>query len=225
MIKIDTRLATTALAELTAQLTASEVRKANARAINHTLAKARTAASQEIRSVYNMKAADAKKAMSIRKANVNEQYGELKASSSTTPLSRFNPRQTTPSGVTTSRTAQGWKSSKGRPRKTNTGVTVSIFKGKRVRLPSAFMVFSAGIKGVVMARGRYQDQAFAFRRGRGSRLKPTGSDTPISSLQSVSVFSAAINDKVQQRMSPKIGSDFTERMAHELRFMISKLKP
>lgn len=223
MITIDTSQAQTRLQELTKQLTAAEIRKATARAINHTLAKARTASSQQIRKRYNMKASDAKRAMSIRKANVSQQFGELRASSTVTPLHQFSPRETTNTGVTTSRTTKGWKSRKGRARKSGTGVTVQIIRGKRTRIPSAFIVFSAGIRGVVMARGGYQDQSFVFRRGRGSRVRSSGNDNPIGSLVTVSVFSASVDDSVQARMAPEVQQAYSERLEHEMGVIIKKI--
>jgi hypothetical protein len=223
MITIDTKDAQNKLSELTAQLTAAEIRKATSRAINHTLNKARTASATEIRKRYNMKASDAKRSMSIRKAHISNQTGYLSASSAVTPLHQFNPRQTTNSGVTTSRTSKGWRSRKGRAPKSGGGVTIQIIRGRRIRIPSAFIVFSSGISGIVMARGKYQDQSFAFRRGRGSRVRSSGNDNPISSLVSVSVFSASIDSNVQERMSPQITEAYNERIAHEMSVIIRKI--
>jgi hypothetical protein len=216
MIKVDARDAQAKLKSISRTLSPVQIRKATARAINHTIAKSRTTVSQEIRSRYNMKAADAKRSMIIRKANVNRQTGELDSASSVTPLSRFNPRETTRSGITTRRVRGTFQSKKGKARPAGTGVTVEIIRGRRTRIPSAFLMFGGRANGAVMARGKYADRNnFEFRRGRGSRINRTGSDTPISGLVSVSVYVASVNARVQARITPKVQADFLARLEHE----------
>lgn len=221
MIKLDIRDAELKFRELARELNGHEMRQATARAINHTIAKARTTASQEIRGRYNLKAADAKRSMVIRRANVNKQSGELDAATRTTPLSQFNPRETTSAGVVTTRGAKGAYRSRKVKRPKESGVTVEIIRGRRVRIPSAFLMFNNS-NGAVVARGKYStSRVFQFRRGKGSRIRSTGNDLPIGSLVTVSVYAASINDTVQARMTPKVMTDYDQRIQHEMRHILN----
>lgn len=223
MITVEVKDAEANLKQLSRSLTSAEIRKASSRAINRTLVRARTLETQQIRKTYNLKAADTKRGMSIRNATLSRQTGYLNASSRPVSLSKFNPREVKSSGVTTQRRGAGFASRRGRARSGNTGVTVEIVRGKRVRIPSAFLLFSARVSGLVMARGHYTRSEFIFRRGKGSRIRPKGPDLPIEELNTISIYAAAVNERVQPPIAPEIEESYNDRLAHEMRFILSKV--
>lgn len=73
--------------------TSNDIRKATYRAINHTTAKAATAASVGIRSEWNLKASYVKDAVAISKATTNKQEASYRFRSRSISLINFRARQ------------------------------------------------------------------------------------------------------------------------------------
>jgi hypothetical protein len=194
-MKIDIRRAVKKLATLTNQLSADKVALGTARAINHTLAKGKTAASKEIRSVYNIKAVSVSKALKIQKASKATLTGELRISGSPIPITDFTAGS--------------------RHYQTKQGVSVSIFKGKRKMIKSAFV-----LKGKVRARGMYKEGGFEFRRKRSVK---EGNDFPIPQLMTASVPQAFQSQAVITAVATKLEADLGKRLEHEFTQLISKI--
>ena len=195
-MKIDIRQAVKKLATLTDQLSADKVALGTARAINHTIAKGKTAASKEIRSVYNIKASYVGKAISITKSSRNTLEGTINISGSPMPIMAFSPRQT------------------------QKGVAVTIKKGSRKLINRAFIRrMKSGHIGVY-ARGEYDNNSFAFRK---KRIKKVGADLPIEELKTASIPSAFTTQTVITAVANKLENDLGNRLQHEFTQLISKL--
>jgi bifunctional DNA-binding transcriptional regulator/antitoxin component of YhaV-PrlF toxin-antitoxin module len=211
MIKVDTKKAAEDLKSVFWGLSTQNVKNATSRAINHVLGTSRTAMSNEIRSVYNIKAGDVKELTDITKATGNSQTGMIMSSGTPLSLSKFNPvsTQARKGGMLTQikqyggkkggfasslKTKSGWK----------TGVKVEIIKGKEETLPSAFIAGSGS--GTVMARGEYGTGGFEWGKAR----------LPIAKLNTKSVYWASMNDAVNSAVSKKTTVDYEKRVLHEL---------
>ena len=195
-MKIDIRQAVKKLATLTDQLSADKVALGTARAINHTIAKGKTAASKEIRSVYNIKASYVGKAISITKSSRTTLEGTINISGSPMPIMAFSPRQT------------------------QKGVAVTIKKGNRKLINRAFIRrMKSGHIGVY-ARGEYDSNSFAFRK---KRIKKVGADLPIEELKTTSIPAAFTTQTIITAVATKLETDLGKRLEHEFAQLISKL--
>ncbi len=184
-------------------LTNQEFNTGVARAINHTLGKAKTASSREIRSVYSITAKDVNQALTVRKASPAIMYGMVIAAGKPIPLKKFKPIQN------------------------KEGVSVIIKKGKRQLIKSAFLTTMPSGHTGVFARGSYKQGGYAFRHHRvkpaggykqvNGRWQPIQNDTPINTLNTTSVPLMLSQNVVLNALSKKIQEDFPTRMVHELR--------
>lgn len=183
-------------------LTNDEFKLGVARAINHTLAKTKTASSREMRMVYAISAKDVNKALSIRRANSGQLYGFIIAQGRPIPLKNFKPRQT------------------------NAGVSVMIKKGMRTTVKGAFMpTMPSGHTGV-FARGKYTKSDFSFRHQRtraaggyklvNGRWRPIINDLEISEVSTLTTPKMFSNTVVMNNIFKQIEQDFPTRMMHEL---------
>jgi hypothetical protein len=192
-MQIDISKAVQKLFSLTKQLSTDKVGLGIARAINHTIAKGKTAASREIRSVYNIKAGEVGKSISIVKSTRESLEGRILIIGKPIPIIAFSPRQTA------------------------TGVTVTIKKGSRKRIARAFIqTMKSGHTGVY-ARGRYNSGEFKFRT---HRINRKGSDLPIGELTTTSVPTAFRTEKVLKAVAQNLEANLETRLAHELNNLI-----
>lgn len=211
---VDTRPAVRDLKDITRRLSTAQFRQANARAINHTMQKARTAANKAIRARYNMPVNLVNKSMKLVRATPSSQAGFLKASSSFTPLHHFRPTQITATGVklTTTRTGAMASSVRRLKKVRKGGVSVQIVKGQKKNMPGVFFMPGKATT-LVTARGKYNNPTqFTFRR---NRVNSSGNDTPIDVLTTVSVFKSVISPKAQQSISRDLMPDYSKRLIHE----------
>lgn len=205
-IEVDVRSAIYDLRRQFKHLADSSVNLAIARAINHTLAKAKTSASKDVRTRYKVKASDIKKTMVTTKANRSTQTGYIRVSASPLPIFSFGARQT------------------------KKGVTVNVI-GKRKLIKSAFIAMgrrggrgtsmgvgelgSSGHKGVFV-RGAYKGTDLTYRT---KRMRKAGPDLPIEEVMTASPYSMITHASVQQKVAEKIESSFATRLLHELKRM------
>lgn len=207
MLTIETKDATQQLQAAFRSLNPANVKIATSRAINHTIAKTRTAVSKEIRSIYRMAASDVRDATEVRKANTSTLTAYLMASASPLSLSKFNPVQNR-GNIQTRRIGgkRGGFASTRLRRAGVSGVTIEVVKGQKTTIASAFVrIFGSG-KATVMARGAYSGGKFEFSKAR----------TPIAALNTKSIYFAAIADDVQKRVEPTTSADYSARLIHEL---------
>jgi hypothetical protein len=170
-------------------LTGSMFNLAVARAINHSIAKAKTSASRDVRTEYKVKAKDLKNKMALVKATRTTQTGMIKVSAKPMPVFPFGARQN------------------------KRGVSVNI-TGQRKTIKSAFIAtMDSGHRGVFV-RGRYQGTELQYRT---KRINKKGPDLPIEEIMTASPFSMMTNAKVQSAVASKLETDFPARLLHELR--------
>ena len=208
MVTIDTRKAVAEIKRQFKSLNKQQHNVALARALNHTIAKGKTEASRQIRSVYALKAAKVNEAMKVSKAYATNPIAKINAR--ITPLSLMNF---------------------GSPRQTKRGVAVTVIKGQRKTIRGAFMLDISDPKRKrgqigknptkvrIFARGSYVNGAgFVFRKQRVQKWpKP---DFPIAPLQGVSIASAFFNETVTRAMMSKVSTDLVKRYEHELRRLL-----
>lgn len=207
MITVETKRATQDIKAGFRSLSGDNVKTATSRAINHTLAKARTAVSKEIRSVYKIAAGDVKDATSLKRSTTSTLTGQILASASPISLSKFNPIQNR-GNVQVRRVGGkkgGFASSKLK-RAGSSGVTIEVIKGKKETLPSAFLKFAGSGKATVMARGEYDGKNFDWGR---SRL-------PISKLNTKSVYWASQDKNIMASLVVYVQDKYAKRLVHEL---------
>lgn len=206
------------LRETYQNITGKQLAKAISRAMNHSLAKAKTQAKREITSIYNIPSALASESMRVTRANTVTLTGSLDASSHYTPLHFFRPTQTTSvisetgfsKNISVTRTRRGEMRQRKAGKRAKMGLAVTIIKGQRTSIASAFYVHGK----YIAARGDYNNsQQFQFRKHRTNR---SGNDTPISSIKTLSVFKSAINNTVQKRLSEHVMRDYSTRVIHEI---------
>jgi hypothetical protein len=175
-----------------------------ARAINHTIAKGKTASSKEIRQVYNITAKDVGQSLSIRRANKAQLYGSIIAQGKPLPIYKFKP-------------SQG-----------KYGVSVLIKKGNRQLVKGTFLATMASGHVGVFARGTYKGGKgnFNFRNKRikpaggyalkNGRMQPVNNDLNVNEITTVSVPRAFANKVVLRNLASQLETEFPARMMHEL---------
>lgn len=198
MIRIDARPAVKSLKELMAKLSPQQIARAQTSAINRTIAMVKTGAGREIRSVYAIKASGMMKRLPIKLATASKPSASMSAEKRPLPLKEFAPRQT------------------------KKGVSITILKGQRKLVKSAFIQNVGGSQGIY-ARGRYQKgnkyDDFNFRKKRES---PTGPDLVINQLRSLSLVAAVMHDSVEARIRQDVDSNLGPRLVHEMQRLINK---
>lgn len=206
MIDIDVQAATEDIKAAFSSLTGKNAAVATMRAINHTLAKAQTQVSRQIRTVYNIAVKDVNDGLTLIHATESKVIGQIMASTRPIPLVKFNPVeiigdvQTKWSG---SRKKGGFSSKK--VKQGPIGVTVEIIRGQPKTIRSAYVVF--GGKGAVKAPGQYGASGFEFA---------TEQTHQSARLNTKSVFWAILNQTVENKLTPKIKEDYAIRLTHEL---------
>lgn len=203
MIEINVEQAVKTMRREFRDLTNDEFSTGVSRAINHTLAKTKTASSKEIRALYAIPAKHVSQALTVRKANRVQMTGFVIAQGRPIPLKVFKPRRA------------------------KEGVSVLIKKGSRQIVRGAFIAsMGSGHEGV-FARGKYgSGGSFNYRRKRirpaggyalkNGRYQPINNDLSISELNTVSVPKAFANNVVLNNLKRHIEEEFPKRMMHEL---------
>jgi hypothetical protein len=201
-----------AAAELEAKLKSlysADAAKAINRAINKSLGVANTESNKQIRSVYNIALSTLNDVQNKRVKNSNETMltGTIEANQQPLSLSAFNPSWTR-DRVSAGRSILT-KTQKGRTTKIkrgDTGVSVEIVKGNKVKLPSAFQIFNSG-GSPVFARGLYGgSDGFLWGKKR----------LPIQKLNTKSVFFAIFSADIEKKINDKLMEYYPDRLMHEI---------
>ena len=196
-VEIDIRPVLKTLRSEFADLTNSRFNLAVARAINHTMAKAKTGTSRDIRGQYKVKAKELKSALALFKASRVNLDGMLVATGRPLPIMAFGARQT------------------------RKGVTADVM-GQRKLIRGAFIsTMNSGHTGV-FARGNYSGYTFQFR---DKRVKRHSNDLPINEITTSSVPKMMQNNAVLDNLKRGLDEDFPSRLRHELSFLMSKSTP
>ena len=199
MIEVDVKQAISDIRDKYARrLTPTEIDTAISRAMNHTAKKARTRMVREIRTVYNIRAKDARKAMRHIQARPRFLESRIEVTGRPLPAIAFGARQT------------------------KAGVSIAVFRGQRKVIKSAFIAtMGSGHRGV-FARGNYGKGTFAFRR---KRVRKGGTDTPITEIHTTAIPQAATHSVIVKHLAAQIKQDFGPRLIHELDRMVTKQSP
>jgi len=219
MIYIQTDDALRTVRRLGITLSATQLATAEARAINKTLGKARTSARREIKQVYNISQKNLK-GVDYQHANAATVTGKLVASRKPIPLDAFSPKQETAAGSMRISKRGAQKTTIFKQAKSNpvAGVSIEIFKNKRIVIPFAFMIPGGAVR--VFARGEYKsgaDYGFVERHVRVN----SGSDTPVKPLITISTFGSILNDKVMGNIARDVKIDYPRQLENQIQFILS----
>lgn len=221
MLYIQTKDARLAAKRLGANLSAKEIAKAESRAINHALGKARTEARRRVKLIFNISQKDIG-GIGINRSKANTLRGELYASQKPIPLDTFAPKQETGSRtVRITRRGEYRVRELRRIRKNPTaGVSIEILRGQREVIPYAFLIPGGAVR--VFARGVYTKtgKGYTFNK-RHHRVNKTGSDIPIRPLISLSPFGSVLNDQVITEVGNQAKHEVSERLVHEIHFIVN----
>ena len=184
-----------------ADMTGANFRVAVARAINHSIAKARTTSTKAIRGRYKVRSSDIKGKMRVNKSTRSNLTATIALSLRPMPAYAFGAR------------------------KTKKGVSVNI-TGRRKVIRGAFIAqMASGHKGI-WGRGQYDGKDFAWRKQAAKQAdrkpsKKTGkpSDLPIEEIVTASPFSMITHKAVADQVATQLNNDFPARLLHELRRM------
>lgn len=168
---------------------------ATVRSLNKTLTTVRAEAARKISDAYRIKVGEAKKGLRIENASRTHLKGAVVASGRPIPLIAFSARQT------------------------KRGVTV-IVTGRKSISHAFIATMRSGHRGVFV-RTR-STKPLVFRHGKGSRIRRTGQDLPISELLSISIPAAFVQRKVSDSLISVAQRRFAEVFAQEARFRLSK---
>lgn len=208
MIKVDTTQAIRDLKRGFSFMNKTDFNTAVARAMNRSVAKGRTAASQGIRKHYKIKAGDLKKTMSVNRANVSRLKAALELKGAPIAISKFGAS------------------------KRKKGVSVRV-SGQRKLIRGAFMARTKSGHLGVFARGSYTKRGFKFRKRRtksgtefrmvNGRPVPVNSpDTPITELKTLSTPVMFGQSKVNEPVQHITAQHFKGRLAHELNYLSNR---
>ena len=198
MIRIDITGASNTMRQARQALSPAKVATLTARAINHTIAKGKTAESKALRERYNIRAVSLRKRLSVTRANKSMLSAKVSAPTRPIPLIEI----------------PGW-------RQTKQGIAITLVKGKRTLIKSAFKTTTRSGRTGIYGRGEYIGKQFKWRK---KRIVPTGPDLPIAELHTFSIPSAANTPQVQSPVMRTIVDSYTPRIAHELRHALRPIR-
>lgn len=190
MVTVDARKAITEITKEFGFVSNDTRNLAVARAINHTISKAKTQLTREIRSVYDIPLKYINEQISIKKADRLTLTGAIKAKGRPLPLISF------------------------RARAVKSGVSVITPKGRKI-VPGVFISLMPNGRKGVFVRGKYQSGNIIRRK---HRIKATGNDLPIMELKGISIPKAVANKRIVHNLAKSIEQMFPARLKHELTF-------
>ncbi len=225
MIKISTKEAEKQLRELKGQLSEKQVANATRMAINESVKSAKVQVKRTIRDIYNISNSriddkNPKKGLSIKLATNSDMTGQVNAGHIPINLSEASPKFTGEAVATQVKYKNG-KPVKGRTyKRSKSKISVEVLKGQRKTLETAFTI------GVATHASTGQQFATTAIFARGKKGKPDFQHAkprlPIDSLSTVSVATAALNTKAQEKTQPKVSEQYMKRLQHHMNRMLKK---
>lgn len=189
--------------------------QAVSRALNRTAYVGRTEANKNIRQKYNISASRINNEIKTRNSTRSRLTASINASGAPLSLNTFGAKQEGSRG-TTSFDRKGNASTRLTRRSRTSaikGVSATIRKGETINLPTAFIQVSNG--GItVFARGRYKSKGEGFEFGK-ERL-------PIGKLTTTSIPLMFANIDVLSPTERRVESILSERIEHEIGWLLSK---
>jgi len=219
MLEFDPKSIQEAIAKIkreNSHISGDVLNQAISRALNRTASMSRTETNKQIRQKYNISAARINNELKVSNSSRNKLEAAIRASGLPLSLSNFGAKQETSEG-TTSFNRKGVASSRlNRKSRSNVkkGVTFKIKKsGKSVNLPTAFIqVANGGI--TVFARGKY--------KGAGQGIEFGKERLPIAKITTTSIPLMFASDDVMTPTINKSESILSERITHELNWLLSR---
>jgi hypothetical protein len=186
--------------------------KATVRALNRAGDQALTAIGREIRRVYNMSAADARRqARVVNRAQRGRLYFTIRISSRRLKLIQF---------------VRGSRAPTVTRRRAGAGVTVEVKRGSRRTIPHAFIAaMPSGHTGVfARIRGRERpDPEFRFGEGSGRVGRKWGQpDIPIGELTTLSVPRMVLERTVNAAVRTVARDSFNRNFEQQVKFLTAK---
>ena len=197
-------------------LSEENLNTAISRALNHTAAKGKTEANQNIRAKYNIGVSMVNKSLKLRYASKRNLTARIVASGAPLSWNNFQAKQVGDKS-TTSFDRKGRASSRLNRKsrsKAIKGVTATIKKGQTVNLPTAFIqVANGGI--TVFAR--------AVPKGKSEGLEFTKERLPIAKITTTSIPMMFVSNDVMTPTIAKTDNILEDRIIHEINWILSKM--
>lgn len=208
------------------KLSPSQIAGAMRMAMNDSVRKGRTMVRRAVQSGYNIQAnvindKSPKKGLSIKFASGRDLSAEIRAGHTPLSIKDANPRFTGVQ-VASKVSYKGGKAKKGKAlRRSTSQISIEIIKGQRKTLASAFTIgvgqHNGGTgqfgTGQIFARGKKGKPGFVFAKPRYS----------IDSISTISVATAAANDRSLDQYGPEVNQHAQQRFIHHIERLIKKV--
>ena len=169
-------------------LSQAQVRRIEVNAINHTIRILRTHGIRSVGLQYKIPRSRVVKGITIRKASLARPSASIEAKVRPVTLGTFNPRMS------------------------KRGALVTIKRGRKNRIPSAFRIKKRGDK-QIFGRGKYSSSKFKWRN---KRTRTSGPDMPIGLLSTTSIAGMFSNDTVNSTITRESDNRLAPRILHEV---------
>lgn len=238
MFLVDVRKAQEQFRELEKQLSSHKVASAQRMALNDSIRIGRTHVKRSVSKIYNFTSSvlndtTTEKGLKIRLATNSNL--ETKITAGHTPRTMYSFKGTkvfrkevsrsisVVSNINTRKT----KVLRGERNYADGGIMVEVYRGKKKVIPSAFPLFvGKGIKGAFSKTLQSSDKMVPFGRGdhNGARFNWGKKRKPIAPLKGISLATAVMNTKAQDKYAPIIQQKYIERYNHQLSRLIRELR-
>lgn len=186
----------------------AQIRKASMRALNQAAAEIKTIAIRQVARVYNLAAANIRPNIFVLKASEANLTAKLLSSRRTIPIINFRPIEVK-EGVMTRFTGSKKTGSftAAKTRLKTTGVSVNIFRDKRVTVQDAFLFFGSSVSPSVKAMGEYDG---------GSFKRDSDGDGKVTKLNTLSIAGAMREDRVIEALRTQSADIFAKKYLSQL---------
>ena len=186
------------------------------RALSKTGSRARTETVRAIKAEYKLASRVVRKGLKVRVGSGENLEVVLNMSGRPLPLYAFKPRAYGgPSGWPT-RALRGKKRRPG-------GISVML-KGRRIKVPHAFIATMKSGHVGVFARGSYGKVTAATGETWGGRFRFATGRLPVSELYTFGLPQAFKNEKVLRQVVQRARGEFPKLLAHEIEWQLMRSK-
>lgn len=218
MLQIETKSISEAITKIKREyshISGDVLNQAISRGLNHTASKTKTKSNGSIRQIFNIGASKINNELKVRYSQSRTLHAEIKASGVPLSLNMFQAKQEGERS-TTSFSRKGVASSRlNRKARSNAikGVSFEIKKGNKQNLPTAFIqAANGGITVFARGKAKGKGQGFEFAKAR----------LPIGKITTTSVPLMFANNDVMQPSMKYAESLLTDRIVHEINWLLSK---
>ena len=212
------------LERLKRQFSSQEVKRFCSASINKTVVHGRSILSDKISKNYNIKKGFALNGLKVIRSTAATLTAKIQADRRPISLTNFNPKMVSSGTVfSIKRTSKSVTKVFKRAKKgiEKEALSVEIKKGERVTIPYAFLIKNDTHK-PVFARGVYEGNggSYSFLK-RHKRVNKTGSDTPITKLNSASIMGAFRNDEVNKSVKVDLQQHYINTAVSYMRLKLN----